>query len=130
VLQSGERNFTTLVYSVLLNVGKSVLKMMKTSWRDSLIIAKKNVRIIQVSVTVITITFSEKILEALLSYQPLQNFEFHKKLGLLVRSYKHGNELSSIKGRNFPTQLNHQQLLKKVLCSTTLLNNRKGRSSN
>jgi hypothetical protein len=33
-------NFTTLVYSVLLNVGKNVLKMMKTLWKNNLIIAK------------------------------------------------------------------------------------------
>jgi hypothetical protein len=34
------RNFTTLVYSILLNVGKSVMKMIKTLWKNSLIIAK------------------------------------------------------------------------------------------
>jgi hypothetical protein len=33
-------NFTTLVYSILLTVGKSVLKMMETLWKNSLIIAK------------------------------------------------------------------------------------------
>jgi hypothetical protein len=33
-------NFTTLVYSVLLNTGKSVLKIMKTLWKNTLIIVK------------------------------------------------------------------------------------------
>jgi hypothetical protein len=33
-------NFTTLVYSILLNTGKSVLKMMETLWKNSLIIPK------------------------------------------------------------------------------------------
>jgi hypothetical protein len=33
-------NFTALAYSVLLNVGKSVLKMEKILWKNSLIIAK------------------------------------------------------------------------------------------
>jgi hypothetical protein len=33
-------NFKTLVYSVVLNVGKSVLKMEETLWENSLIIAK------------------------------------------------------------------------------------------
>jgi hypothetical protein len=33
-------NFTTLVYSILLNIDKSELKMMETLWKCSLIIAK------------------------------------------------------------------------------------------
>jgi hypothetical protein len=33
-------NFTTLVYSVLNNVGKSVLKITETLWKNMLIIAK------------------------------------------------------------------------------------------
>jgi hypothetical protein len=33
-------NFTTLVYSVLLKVGRSVLKMTETLWKNSLMIAK------------------------------------------------------------------------------------------
>jgi hypothetical protein len=33
-------NFTALVYSVLLSVGGSVLKMTDTLWKNSLIIAK------------------------------------------------------------------------------------------
>jgi hypothetical protein len=33
-------NFTAEVHSVLLNVGKSVLKMTETSWKSRLIIAK------------------------------------------------------------------------------------------
>jgi hypothetical protein len=33
-------NFTTLVYSVLLNVGKFVLKTTETLWKNNLIIAK------------------------------------------------------------------------------------------
>jgi hypothetical protein len=39
-LRSGGREFTTLVYSVLLNVGKSLLKITETLWKNSLIIAK------------------------------------------------------------------------------------------
>jgi hypothetical protein len=49
--------FPTLVF--LLNVGKSMLKMTKTLWKNSLIIAKDK-RIIHVNFTVITITFSEE----------------------------------------------------------------------
>jgi hypothetical protein len=33
-------NFTTLVYRILINVGKSLLKMTETLWKNSLIIAK------------------------------------------------------------------------------------------
>jgi hypothetical protein len=33
-------HFTTLVHSILLNVGKSVLEMMQTLWKNSLTIAK------------------------------------------------------------------------------------------
>jgi hypothetical protein len=33
-------NFTTMVYSILVVVGKSVLKMMATLWKNCLIIAK------------------------------------------------------------------------------------------
>jgi hypothetical protein len=33
-------NFTTLVYSILFNVGKSLLKMTETLWENSPIIAK------------------------------------------------------------------------------------------
>jgi hypothetical protein len=53
--------FTALVYSVLLNAGKSVFKITETLWEDSLIIVK-DVRIIHVNLTVIAITVSEKIL--------------------------------------------------------------------
>jgi hypothetical protein len=60
-------NFTTLVYSVLLNNGKSVLKIMKTLWKNGLTITK-DVRIIHINFTVTEITFPEKKLEVLLSY--------------------------------------------------------------
>jgi hypothetical protein len=33
-------NFKTLVYSALLNIGESALKVTETSWKNSLIIAK------------------------------------------------------------------------------------------
>jgi hypothetical protein len=52
-------NFTTLVYSILLIVGKIVLEMMKTLQKNSLIIAK-DVRIILVSFTVIAIKISKE----------------------------------------------------------------------
>jgi hypothetical protein len=45
-------NFTTLVYSVLLNVDKSVLKMTETLWENVLIIAKY-VKMIHVNFTAI-----------------------------------------------------------------------------
>jgi hypothetical protein len=51
-------NFT-LAYSVLLNVGKSVLKMTETLWENSLMTAK-DVWIIHVNFIVIAITFTEK----------------------------------------------------------------------
>jgi hypothetical protein len=50
-------NSITLVYSVLLSVGKSVLKMAQNLWENSHIIAK-NVRTIHVNFIVIEITFS------------------------------------------------------------------------
>jgi hypothetical protein len=53
------RNFTNLVYKVLLNVGRSVLKMMETLWKNSLIIAE-GVRIFPVNFIVIANTRSEK----------------------------------------------------------------------
>jgi hypothetical protein len=62
-------NFTALVYSVLLNIGRSVLKMTETLWKNSLVIAN-DVLIIYVTFVVIAITFSDKKLEALLSYRP------------------------------------------------------------
>jgi hypothetical protein len=54
-----EAGIFTLVYSVLLSVGKIVLEMTETLWKNSLIIAKY-VSIIHVNVIVIGITFSEK----------------------------------------------------------------------
>jgi hypothetical protein len=33
-------NFTTLIYSILLSAGKSVLKIMKTLWKNDPITAK------------------------------------------------------------------------------------------
>jgi hypothetical protein len=62
-------NFTTLVYSVLLNIGKSVLKM-ETLWKNSFIIAK-DVQIIHVNFIVIAITFSEKITGGITFLLPL-----------------------------------------------------------
>jgi hypothetical protein len=64
-------NFTTLVYCTLLNVHKKVLRMTETLWKNSLIIAKY-ARNIHIKFVVTAITFSEKKLEALLSYCPLQ----------------------------------------------------------
>jgi uncharacterized membrane protein len=55
-------NFKTLVHSVLLSVGQSVSKMMKTLWKNRIITAKY-VRIIHVNFTVTAITFFEKKLE-------------------------------------------------------------------
>jgi hypothetical protein len=53
-------NFTTHAYNVLLNIGKSVLKMMKTLWKNSLTNAK-DVGIIHVNFVVIAVTvFEEK----------------------------------------------------------------------
>jgi hypothetical protein len=52
-------DFVTMLYSMLLNAGKSELKMMKTLWKNSPIIAK-DVWIIYVNFIVIAITFSEK----------------------------------------------------------------------
>jgi hypothetical protein len=62
-------NFTALVYSVLLNTGKNVLKMTQILWKNSLIIAK-DVQITHVNFTVTAIKFSKKNLEALLLYHP------------------------------------------------------------
>jgi hypothetical protein len=50
--------FTAVVYSVLLSVGKSVLKVTDTLWKSSLIFAK-DAWIIHVNFIVIAITFSE-----------------------------------------------------------------------
>jgi hypothetical protein len=52
-------NFTTLVYSILLIIRKSMLKMMETLWKNSLIIGK-DVWIIHINFIVIAFTFSEK----------------------------------------------------------------------
>jgi hypothetical protein len=52
-------NFTTVVQSVLVNVGKTVLKMAETLWKNSFIIAK-DVWTKNVNFVVIAITFSEK----------------------------------------------------------------------
>jgi hypothetical protein len=78
-------NFTTLVYSILLNNDKNVFKMMQTLWTNSLEITKY-ARIIHVNLTVIAVTFSQKKLEALLSYHPLYfcNGTFYRKLNQQV----------------------------------------------
>jgi hypothetical protein len=52
-------NFVALVYSALLNVGKSALKMTENLWKNSLTVAK-DIRIICVNVIVIAVTFSEE----------------------------------------------------------------------
>jgi hypothetical protein len=61
-------NFTALVYSVLLSVGRSVLKMTDTLWKNSLIIAK-DLRKVRINFIVIANIFSEKKLEVLLLYR-------------------------------------------------------------
>jgi hypothetical protein len=50
-------NSITLVYIVLLSVGKSVLKIAQNLWKNSHIIAK-NIRTIHINFIVIEITFS------------------------------------------------------------------------
>jgi hypothetical protein len=70
-----ETGNSTLVYSVLPNVGKTVLKTTKTLTKNSLITAK-DARITHVNFTVFATTFSEKKLEALVSYHSP-----HKKAG-------------------------------------------------
>jgi hypothetical protein len=62
-------NFTTLVYSILLKVGKSALKMKETLWRNSLILAK-DVGIICVNFIATAVTFSQKKLETFTFYCP------------------------------------------------------------
>jgi hypothetical protein len=52
-------NFTSLVYSVLHNVGKSMLNMMEILWKNSLIIAK-DIWIIHIHFIVIAFIFSER----------------------------------------------------------------------
>jgi hypothetical protein len=49
----------TMIYSVLLNTGKSMLKMMKTLWKNSLIIAK-DIQILHVNFIVIALIFPEE----------------------------------------------------------------------
>jgi exosome complex RNA-binding protein Rrp42 (RNase PH superfamily) len=61
-------NFTTLVYSALLNVDKSVLEM-EALWKSSLMIAE-DVWIILVNLIIIGVTFSEEKMGPLLSYHP------------------------------------------------------------
>jgi hypothetical protein len=62
-------NFTTLVYTVLLNVAKSVLKMTETLLKNNLITAKV-VRITQINFIVIAITFSEQKIAGLTFVPP------------------------------------------------------------
>jgi hypothetical protein len=52
-------NFTRLEYSVVLNVGKSVLKMAETLWENSLK-SPKDVCIMHGNFIVTAVTFSEK----------------------------------------------------------------------
>jgi hypothetical protein len=61
-------NFTTLVYSILLNVNRNELKMAETLWENSHIIAK-DIRIVHVNFIGIIITLPGKT-EALLLYHP------------------------------------------------------------
>jgi hypothetical protein len=63
-------NFT-LVYSVLLKVGKNVWKMTETLLKNSLLIAK-GIWIIHVNSIVIAVTFSEKKIEGLNFVPPLE----------------------------------------------------------
>jgi hypothetical protein len=65
-----EGNSTTLVYSILLNLTKSMLKMTQTLWKNSLIFAK-DVGIIPVNFTVIAITFSEEKIGGITFVMPL-----------------------------------------------------------
>jgi NO-binding membrane sensor protein with MHYT domain len=53
-------NFTTFLHCVLLNVGKSVLKVTETLWKNSLIIGK-GVWVIHENFVVIADTLSKKI---------------------------------------------------------------------
>jgi hypothetical protein len=62
-------NFTTLLHSILLNVGNSVFKMTKSLWKKSLIIAN-GVWTIHVNLTLLQLYFPKKI-QALLHYCPL-----------------------------------------------------------
>jgi hypothetical protein len=59
VLRSRGGDFITLVYGVLLNFGRSVLKMTETLWKNSLI-SVKDVWIICANFIVIAITFFER----------------------------------------------------------------------
>jgi hypothetical protein len=52
-------NFTTLIYSILLNTGKRSLKM-ETMWKNSLKIAK-DVRTVHVNLAVTATTFYKKM---------------------------------------------------------------------
>jgi hypothetical protein len=81
--------FGTLVHSVLLNVGKSVWKMMENLWKNRLIIAK-DVLIIHVNFIFIKFIYSEKKLESLLdarlkvftknTYKPLGQIKTHRNM--------------------------------------------------
>jgi hypothetical protein len=62
------------VYRAFLSVDKSALKMTDTL-KNSLIIAK-GIRIISVNLIITAITFSEKKVQALLSYRPLHSSLF------------------------------------------------------
>jgi ABC-type phosphate/phosphonate transport system permease subunit len=54
----GTGEFTALLYSVLLNVGKRALKLTETLWENGCVIAKY-VWIVRVNFIVIALTFSE-----------------------------------------------------------------------
>jgi hypothetical protein len=69
-------NFTATQYTVLLNVGKSVLKMTENLRKNHLIIAKV-ISIIAVNFVVIALTCSEKKFEALLLYRPLYKLRWN-----------------------------------------------------
>jgi hypothetical protein len=90
-------NFTTSIYSVLLSVGKIVLKMMETLWKNSHIVAK-GVWVIHLNVIVIVVTFSEKKLEALLCTVPCSFLSGNLK-GLTKVYYFSDGEASQFKNR-------------------------------
>jgi hypothetical protein len=62
-------NFTTLIYSVLLNVGKSWLVVKTTLWKNSPIIAK-DVRIVHVNLLLLQFDFLMEKMGTFLSYRP------------------------------------------------------------
>jgi hypothetical protein len=73
-------NFRALAYSVLFNIGKSVLKMSETLWEDSCVIAK-DVLVIHVNFIVIAVAFSGEKMGGISLVLPLV---FYDKLSVHV----------------------------------------------